>query len=150
MLGPILFVMFVNDLPDVIKCNIQMFADDTKLYRAVRDPSDAKLLQADINAAIDWSKKWQLGFNAGKCKVLHVGRVNDRQTYAMGDSQLERTDAERDLGVQVDSTLKFREHAAAAVSKASQILAVIRRSFELIDTETLPALFKSLVRPHLE
>lgn len=150
VLGPLLFVVYVNDLPDAMQCNIQMFADDTKLYRPVRDPSDAELLQADLNAAIDWSNKWQLHFNTGKCKYMHVGRANDHQTYCMGDTQLEQTAVERDLGIHVDCELKFRKQAAAAVSKASQILAVIRRSFARIDVETLPLLFKSLVRPHLE
>ena len=150
VLGPLLFILFVNDLPDALQCNIQMFADDTKLYLPVRDPSDAGLLQADINAAMDWSKKWQLCFNPGKCKVLHVGKANNRLIYSMGDSLLDSTDLERDLGVQVDAELKFREHAAAAVSKASQMLAVIRRSFAHLDADTLPVLFKSMVRPHLE
>ena len=150
VLGPLLFVLYVNDLPDVVQCSVQMFADDTKIYRPVRNPSDAEHLQADINAAVDWSRKWQLSFNTEKCKVLHIGRVNECHAYSMGDSQLEKTSAERDLGIQVDRQLKFREQAAAAVTKAAQILAVIRRSFEHLDAETLPVLYKSLVRPHLE
>ena len=107
--------------------------------------SDAEQLQADINAAMEWSQKWQLCFNTGKCKVLHIGGANNSHAYSMGGSQLESTTTEHDLGVQIDDELKFREHAAMAVSKASQILAVIRRSFEHTDTETLPTLYKALV-----
>ena len=150
VLGPLLFVLFVNDLPDEVQCQIRMFADDTKLYRPVKSPTDAELLHEDVNAVLDWSNKWQLCFNTKKCNVLRIGRINNGLSYYIGDSQLQQTDVERDLGVQVDCELKFREHTAAAVSKASQILAVIRRSFECIDSVTLPLLFKSLVRPHLE
>ena len=150
VLGPLLFVIYVNDLPEAVQSNIQMFADDTKIYRPLSSPSDAEQLQADLNAAIDWSSKWQLHFNAEKCRVMHIGRAGGSQTYSMGDSKLEQTTVERDLGIQVDRELKFRAHAASAVTKASQVLAVIRRSFELLDVETLPVLFKTLVRPHLE
>ena len=68
----------------------------------------------------------------------------------MGGTQLTQTLVEKDLGIQVDSQLKFREQAAAAVSKASRILSVIRRSFGLLDEATLLLLFRTMVRPHLE
>ena len=68
----------------------------------------------------------------------------------MNGTELSMTQVERDLGVYIDCELKFRQHAAAVTAKASQILAVIRRSFAVIDQNTLPMLYKALVRPHLE
>ena len=68
----------------------------------------------------------------------------------MREVNLEATDTERDLGLHIDTSLKFRKQAAAAASKANQILAVVKRSFELLDESTVPLLFKTLVRPHLE
>ena len=68
----------------------------------------------------------------------------------MSDTELCDVQAERDLGILIDCDLKFRQQASAAVSKATRVLAVIRRSFALIDEQTLPVLYKSLVRPHLE
>ena len=97
-----------------------------------------------------WSTRWQLAFNESKCKALHLGSNNQGSLYSMSGVLLAQATEERDLGVIVDVELKFRHHAAAAVAKASQILAVIRRSFGLLDKTTLPLLFKSLVRPHLE
>ena len=70
--------------------------------------------------------------------------------YMMRDEELTDVQVVKDLGVHIDSELKFREHASAAVAKATQILAVIRRYFTLIDESTLPLLYKMLVRPHLE
>ena len=68
----------------------------------------------------------------------------------MRDTELRTVQVERDLGVHIDCDLKFRQHAATVVAKATQVLAVIRRSFARIDQQTLPVLYKSLVRPHLE
>jgi len=67
VLGPLLFILFVNDMPDVVKSHIQMFADDTKLYRA--DQNEARQLQDDIDALEDWTTTGQLQFNADKCKA---------------------------------------------------------------------------------
>ena len=150
VLGPLLFVVFVNDLPDVVSSSIKMFADDTKIYRSVSQASDICLLQSDLDALVEWSARWQLPFNHEKCKSLHLGRLNDRHVYHMGDTRLIQTAVEKDLGVQVDNCPKFREQAAAAISKASRILSVIHRSFANIDETTLPLLFRTLVRPHLE
>ena len=150
VLGPLLFVLYVNELSAAIQCPIQLLADDTKLYRSVGLASDAQSLQRDLDGAVAWSDTWCLPFNEAKCSTLHFGRSNVKSVYCMRGAALEQVSVERDLGVMVDSDLKFREQAASAVSKAPRILAVIRRSFQLIDRTTLPLLFKTLVRPHLE
>ena len=150
VLGPLLFLIYVNDIPDAVQCTVKLFADDTKLYSRVRSPADAALLQADLQALARWSDTWLMPFNQGKCTVLHIGRRNHHFTYMLGDTPLASTQLEKDLGINVDAELKFREHAASAVAKATQLLAVIRRSFALIDESTLPLLYKTVVRPHLE
>ena len=150
VLGPTLFIAFVNDMPNVVDSSIKIFADDTKLFRKVPTTQDRRLLQNDLDAIAEWSKTWQLPFNEEKCTVLHIGSRNPRYTYTLNDLQLNETDSERDLGVYVDNDLKFRKQAASAVAKASQVLALIRKSFRAINCDTLPLLFKSLVRPHLE
>ena len=73
VLGPILFIIFINDLPDNIKSSLKIFADDTKLFKAVADIQDKNELQQDLNSLAKWSKKWQLPFNEAKCKVIHYG-----------------------------------------------------------------------------
>ena len=150
VLGPLLFLAYVNDIPSVVECTAKLFADDTKIYRRVSTPADAAALQADVDHLVAWSDRWQLPFNDDKCKVLHLGPGNARLRYTMRGVSLVETDVERDLGIHVDNSLKFRKQAAAAAAKANQILAVIKRSFELIDDCTLPLLYKALVRPHLE
>ena len=150
VLAPLLFLMYINDLPSVLKGGVKIFADDSKIYRPVRHPQDAAALQEDLDAAVHWAEEWQLNFNAAKCKVLHIGSQNCHHLYTLEGAPMEAVAAETDLGIYVDTELKFRKQAAAAVSKASQVMAVIRRSFQLLDRLTLPVLFKTLVRPHLE
>ena len=150
VLAPLLFIIYVNDLPAMLSCGIKVFTDNSKLYRPVRLLTDPPALQEDLDAAVRWADKWLLSFNAAKCKVLHIGRQNRHHVYTLRGTTLEDTVAEKDLGVYIDAELKFRKQAAAAVSKASQVMAVIRRSFQLLDRSTLPILFKTLVRPHLE
>ena len=150
VLAPLLFILYVNDLPETVDCSIKIFADDCKLYLPVSLPSGPLVLQRALDSAVCWADEWQLSFNTAKSKVLHIGRLLHHQKYTMSGAIIEETSTEKDLGVHVDSDLKFRKQAATAVSKASQVMAVIRKSFQLIDKKTLPLLFKTLVRPHLE
>ena len=83
VLGPILFVIFINDLPDVVSSTAKIFADDTKLFRAIRIVEDHEVLQQDLDNLVEWSNKWQLGFNETKCKSLHLGSSNQRLNYQM-------------------------------------------------------------------
>ena len=150
VLAPTLFLLYVNDLPTVLSCGVKLFADDSKLYQAVRHHQDAQSLQDNLDAAVKWGDEWQLTLNAAKCKVLHVGRHAIHHDYHLRDTELQAEAVEKDLGVFVDTDLKFRKQAAMAVKKASQVMAVIRRSFCVLDNTTLPLLFKTLVRPLLE
>ena len=80
ILGPLLFILFINDLPDGMLNDCKMFADDTKLYG-----KPGVSLQDDLDKAVEWAKTWQMKFNAGKCTVLHMGKNNPKNTYFMKD-----------------------------------------------------------------
>jgi ribonuclease P/MRP protein subunit RPP40 len=152
VLGPILFVIFINDMLGVIKSFLELFADDSKIFRALRNIDDRALLQDDLDNVDDWSVIWQLRFNAGKCKVLHIGSSNPQYTYTMTKNKvvLETTDLEKDLGVNIDAQLKFSKHVEMQVNKSNRILGLIRRSYEYLDAESVKLLFCALIRPHLE
>ncbi|XP_077989646.1 uncharacterized protein LOC144443981 [Glandiceps talaboti] len=155
VLGPALFICFINDLPDSIMHSIcLMFADDTKVYRTVESVQDCQLLQEDIDNLTDWSDLWQLKFNATKCKIMHIGYTNTNTEYTMNSNNVQEplqvTELEKDLGVHVDPELKFSSHVENEVNKANQILGLIRRSFIYLEEESLKKLFIALVRPHLE
>ena len=101
-----------------------------------------------------WSENWQLYFNTGKCKRMHIGTSNDKNEYTMKigdeDTTIEECTEEKDLGVIFDTSLKFDIHINNVVNKANKILGVTRRTFEYMDPEIFGLIFKGLVRPHLE
>ena len=150
VLGPLLFLTYINDIPDTVTSSIKIFADDTKVYRSVSNPSHIQELQLDIDSVVQWSDTWQLPFNEAKCRCMHIGPGNQQHTYMLRGNVLQSTINEKDLGVVIDPDLKFRKQAASAASKATQVLAVIRRSFAHLNEQTLTLLYKALVRPHLE
>ena len=150
VLGPILFVIFINDLPDEVMCTAKIFADDTKLFHCINSQEDRVRLQDDLNRLVEWSRKWQMSFNASKCKVLHIGPSNPGYEYNMSSTALEPTTDEKDLGVTIDQDLKFHLHVSKAVNKASRMLGLVRATFTCLDELTLPKLFTTMVRPHLE
>ena len=127
----------------------KLFADDCKIYGGVNTTSQNKL-QLDLNNLERWSNQWQLPFNATKCKVMHFGYKNPKQVYHLNGHALEETDHEKDLGVIIDSNLKFHTHTAAASKKANQILGIIKKSYTTRDKLTITLLYKAMVRPHLE
>ena len=150
VLGLLLFLLYINDLPDAVQCPLRMFADDIKVFAQVDDDQGTSRLQEDLQALLAWSDAWMMPFNEDKCSILHVGHANHDFQYTMNGKPITNTQVEKDLGVFVDSELKFRQQAASVVAKATRVLAVIHRSFAVIDDVTLPLLYKSLVRPHLE
>ncbi len=136
-------ITFINDLPDVVTGTVQIFADDTKIYKRVNDIGDEILLHEDLNKLHQWSVK----FNAKKCKVMHLGTKNSKAEYMMDGTTLESVKEEKDLGVLIYDESKFHKHVSAAISKANQTLGIVKRTF---DKELLPIVYKHQVRPHLE
>ena len=111
VLGPLLFIVYVNELPDFISNKMKMYADDTKLYGPATKQDEVESMQKDINTLTDWSKDWLLKFNIDKCKIMHCGIQNHHAIYYMkqpnGETkQLIETEVEKDLGVHVTKTLK--------------------------------------------
>ena len=80
MLGLVLFLLYVNELPRLIHSRVKMFTDDMKLYRAICSNRDTKLLQQDLDTLSLWADTWLLKFNISKCKVMHCGASNRKVT----------------------------------------------------------------------
>ena len=156
VLGPILFMLYINDLPDVISCALKLFADDTKLYISVDSYSDSNTIQMDLYELNNWPSSWQMRFNIQKCTVLHLGKKSPRNFYLMFDNEnkclstIKDIREQLDLSVQMDESLRFEKQISNVVQKANGVLASIRRTFKYINKDSFPVLYKSLVRPHLE
>ena len=81
VLGPFLFIVYINDLPELVSSDLYMFADDTKLYRTISSESDCDILQQDLNNVMDWGKKWLTNFYLHDCKSLSFGIQVNIQKY---------------------------------------------------------------------
>ena len=150
VLGPILFVIYINDLPENVNSSVKMFADDTKLYRHIITEEDRNELQKDLNALQKWSETWLLRFNASKCKRMHMGHSNDGTNYQLGGETIPHDSQEKDLGVIISEDCKTSKQCVAAANKAMGKLRVIKRTFKYFNTDCFAILYKTYIRPHLE
>ena len=153
VLGPILFVIFINDLPDAVLALLLLYADDSKIYKAITSLDDQIDLQFDLQRMHLWSTKWLLSFHPDKlkCLTLYPGRSNaSSRSYFIGENRVKKTTMETDLGVDVDQKLSFESHISKKIKKANRMWGAIRRSFRYLDHRTFRLLFKGMVRCHLE
>ena len=158
VLGPILFVLFINDLPSNVKSNVFLFADDTKIFRRIKTHNDQMALQEDVNTLLRWSEKSLLPFHPEKCKHLKIcssrrttADTNYKLNHHNGETtEIIKVNSEKDLGIVTDRYLTFEDHISLKVNTANRIMGMIRRTFTTLDIPTFRCLFKTMVRPHLE
>ena len=116
VLGPVLFIVYINDILDSITSDGLLFADDTKIFRQIRTKDDALALQSDIDKLEKWSDIWLLKFNPTKCHVLTLGRFEDTKytkRYTVYGNEMEHVFEEKDLGITIDSQLTFGDRIAS-------------------------------------
>ena len=150
VLGPVLFIIFINDLPEHVKASCSIFADDTKLLKRICNLEDADDLQEDLTALQLWSETWRLSFNPKKCHVLHIGKSNKGYLYHLNNHIIPEVKVEKDLGVIVSEDMKAEENVAHHVKKATKMLGIIKRTFSYLNEDNFLLLYKTYVRPHLE
>ena len=154
ILGPLLFCIFIDDMPRVIRSsNLLLYADDTKCYKNINSIGDCFDLQADLDLLLEWSCKWNMKFNAKKCKVFTVTRQNNPVNfhYNLNGQVLERVTNIRDLGIILDSDLTWSTHVTSIVKKANQMSYLVKRSVG--HSAPIPVkkqLYLSLVRSNVE
>lgn len=148
VLGPLLFVLFINDLPDNIRSSIKLFADDLKL---IGNASNAKNIVSDLEQLEKWEKQWLLKFNERKCKVMHIKlNKNPCKEYKLNDKVLNESEQEKDLGIVISDTLLWTDQINKCISKANQMICWIVRNFTLREKCVMLRIYKALIRPHLE
>ena len=149
ILGPLCFLLFINDLPERVTSIIKLFADDCKLYRKIKKKSDCYKLQQDLNQLSAWSNEWLLDFSVEKCSVLRVKSRVDYPYFIKGE-RLSEVEQQKDLGITVSNDLKPNKHITSIVKKANQRLAMIKRCFSNRSPEVIISLYTTLIRPILE
>ena len=150
VLGPILFLVYINDFEEGVIAEILKFADDTKLFRKTKEIGDKQKLQDDIGKLARWSEKWQMLFSFGKCKCLHTGPGHTGMNYEMGGDILRKIVKEKYLGVTMNANMKVSEQCRIAASRDNQVIGMIPRNMTYRDKSLIVPLYKAIVRPHLE
>ena len=151
VLGPLLFLIFINDLEEGAAADLVFkFADDTKVAAIIREEADRDNLQRTLDELESWAQRWGMAFNVQKCKVMHVGPRNMQYNYSMNNMVLDTTKEERDLGVVMSATLKPKAQCAKAARTAQTVLSQIARAFHFRDKHVFLKLYIQYVRPHLE
>lgn len=150
VLGPVLFVIYINDIDENLMSKIGKFADDTKMGKSVSSMQGIEQLREDLVKLGNWAADWQMSFNTDKCVVIHLGSENSKQHYSLCGSVLRESTKERDLGIIVDSSMKFSEQCNTACKNANSTLGLIRRTIRHKSQHIITKLYKALVRPKLE
>nr|VZI45541.1 unnamed protein product [Spirometra erinaceieuropaei] len=137
VLCPTLFLIYVNDCANELKCDIAMFADDIKIWSTIRSEVDEARLQTNLDHLEQWSKDWLLPFNVNKCNFLHVGRTSspNHTVYRLTGKPLQEVDAQKDLGVLITTSLKPSLQCSKVAKSAMSIFYLVKRAFSSFDED---------------
>ena len=148
VLGPLLFLIYINDLPCYVKSFIKLFADDVKIIANVKDRS---VIDEDLKGLELWGSTWLLDFNYDRCKVSHTDIIaNKCFDYTLNDNYLTISEQEKDLGILTSNTLLWTDQISSSVSKANKLICWITRNLINKDRSVMLPVYKTLIRPHLE
>ena len=113
VLGPLLFLLYIIDLPQNIRSQVRLFADDTAVYLTVTSSEDANTLQADLDTLQEWERIWDTEFNPSKCQVLHITRARQplQSQYTLHSQFLESVDSAKYLGVNIFQYLNWNHQS---------------------------------------
>lgn len=152
VLGPILFLVYINDLPEQVKSNVRLFADDTALYLTFSKSASPAILQQDLQYLETWEKAWDMEFNPSKCQVIHITRSRRpaQNQYYLHGVLLEAVPSARYLGVDISENLSWNTHISRVSKKANQTLGFVKRNIKIHHEDLKATAYKTLVRPQLE
>jgi hypothetical protein len=152
VLGPCLFLFYINDIPDLLTSKVRLFADDTLVYLTIRSEEDQAELQRDLDKLAQWEDKWSMEFHPQKCQVMHVTRKRrpKEHSYSLHGHVLEAVTQAKYLGVTLSSDMRWKTHITNITTKANRSLGFLRRNLRINSTELKSTAYFSLVRPLVE
>ena len=152
VLGPLLFLLYINDLPENIQSQVRLFADDTAVYLTVSNLQDSQVLQSDLESLQRWERTWDMEFNPNKCQVLHITRSKKpvMSGYFMHNQKLESVDAAKYLGVSISKDLSWNTYISNITTSANRTSGFVKRNVLTKNKDIKTMAYNSLVRPQLE
>ena len=130
VLGPMLFLLYINDINNAIKSQIKLFANDTVLYRNIRNKNDHVILQNDLDTISSLAERWLMELNINKCSVLSITLKHNSiyHDYNILGATLKRVTNHDYLGVSISSDLNWLRHVTKIYNKASRTLGLLKRT----------------------
>ena len=154
VLGPLLFLIYINDIVHNVECDIKLFADDTFLLVTVRDVNKAALdLSRDLTKINLWAWQWKMKFNADKTEEVVFSCKREKSIHPilkLGDEIISTKWEHKHLGLILDSKLNFKSHIREAIVKARRGIDLLKYLSKYVSREVLDQIFKLYVRPHLD
>ena len=152
VLGPVLFLAYINDLPNNLNSEVRLFADDCVVYRQIQNDLDHTLLQDDLITLEKWQNDWQMSFNVKKCFIMRITYVRNPKIfdYKLGECILEETNSHPYLGVNITNNLSWSTHISNITSSANRSLGFIKRYLYSCSKPIKQTAYMALVRPLLE
>ena len=154
ILGPLLFLIYINDIVEDVHCNIRLFADDTSLFIIVDDPTEAaQLLNSDMEKIHQWAKRWLVRFNPAKSESLLFSRKINKPFHppiSMNYQVISEVTMHNHLGLTFSNDCTWHEHLAQIKTKAWQRIYIMRKLKFLLDRKSLQTIYFSFIRPLLE
>ena len=152
VLGPCLFLHYINELPEGIGSTVRLFADDTVMYLTIDNQTDSHRLQADLDNLAKWEKRWQMQFHPDKCQVLRI--TNKRKpiifNYTLHDHVLATVTQAKYLGVTITNNLNWKQHVENKKKSANKALGFLRRNLRINSVKAKEQAYLTYVRPILE
>ena len=151
ILGPLLFNIFINGLSsETENCDLQLYADDSKIYRKVNSEHDKETLQRELDKIHTFLTDWQLLLNQGKSEVLHVGHGNKSFQYEIAGEEVVSKELSRDLGINVSNDLSFGKHCSTVARSAYYRIKQFNTGFSCNDKDFKLFIYKTYIRPIVE
>lgn len=152
VLAPLLFLIFINDLPDGVTSFIRIFADDCIIYHPIKNVNDHYALQKNLDVIMKWCETWQMVLNASKCKTISFSRKHDPSifSYRINNDPLSHVSTYKYLGLHFTQNLSWSSHITNICANASRSLGYLRRNLHSSPANVRKLAYETFVRPQLE
>ena len=153
VLGPLFFLVYINDIADNVRCDIKLFADDTSIFSVVRNDRSSEELNRDLERLRFWSWQWKMHFNADKTEEVIFSTKRNKPLHdplTLGTDDIERKTEHKHIGMVLDSKLSFQSHISEAILKARRGIGIIRHISKYVSRNVLDQVYKLYVRPYLD
>ena len=149
VLGPTLFLLFVNDIADNIQSTVRLFADDCLIYRVIHSPDDHNILQNDLDKLTDWAEEWQMEFNVAKCNIMQITtRLNiSKFNYTMYTIPLQIVNQHKYLGVCLDHKMSWQPHINQICAKTNRLIGFLHRNLKYCSRKLKELAYQQILLP---